>query len=142
MESSSLRNTIFKVTGAILRSLCVSLVMFMVAFTIVTGEFPPDFSKLKNLHQNLKMIESLQVSKLPTLANLTSSDSAENDVLSLENYNTQRAKIGANLFGASSASSPESWVTQDSQACISRVREVEFQLYKLQQRVAELEEKK
>lgn len=121
--------------------------MFIIFFSIVTGGFPPDFSKIRKAYNNLQAMS--QLSKQPLAAsspNIPESEKGltdEKDVALLESYNKKRAELGEGLFGAGNtpAAAPqrdaaEAKVQPDIQA---QLRDMQQEIFRLQQRVSELE---
>ena len=144
---SSLKLSIYKVIGSLLKAGGFSLIMLMVALSALTGEFPPDWNRVKNLRGNLVALQALQ-SQGPQTPVAADGPSPEEEISALESFNAKRSAIGAGLLGAKTEINPEGPAAAtvvnsvaDTQSCEKKIREVEYQLFRLQQRVAELEEK-
>nr|BFD58590.1 hypothetical protein CKG001_06970 [Bdellovibrio sp. CKG001] len=137
-----MKTALAKILSSLLRSLFVSLVMFVVVFSVITREFPPNFSKLQNSWQNLQKMAQLS-RQIHDQHQLLKSQQAvgdgfveDADLEKLQELNLRRAELGAGLLnGTVPAAEPSA----DSQALKQRVQELEKQLFKLQQRVNELE---
>lgn len=122
-------SAVAKVIGSILRSLFVSIVMFVIVLSVMTGQFPPDFGRLRVTFQSMQDLVALgQKMKEKTEG---ADELAEEDVQSLEALNAKRRELGEKIFAQGSDSSAE---------LKARVQELQVQLFRLQQRVAELEE--
>lgn len=142
-----------KVLGSFLKSILVSVVMFVIVYSVLTKEFPPDFSKLQTTYRSLQELARLgQVGdgNIPKKKALVSTNSpGESDdalVDELEKINSQRVKLGAQLMiegPKDSERAQEANVSSvDQTQLLERLRTIEVQLFKLQQRVAELESQK
>ncbi|WP_413290713.1 hypothetical protein [Bdellovibrio sp. HCB337] len=136
-----------KILGAFVRSLFFSGVMFVIFFSIVTGGFPPDFSKLSRAFNNLQAMSKMSKEPLSVPAvvvdNSGSVDNDEKDIAALEAYNKKRAELGEGLFGSNSpediiASRTVSSEKQDDLK--TQMRDLQQEIFRLQQRVSELEE--
>ena len=147
--NSTLKLSLARVVGALLKAVGFSLIMLMVALSALTGEFPPDWNRVKNLRSNLEKMHLLQSQGPQTVIGLNGVN-AEEDVLELEKFNAKRAAVGAGLLGAktdievettSHVSKVISAGGDEIQNCQKKIRDVEYQLFRLQQRVAELEDR-
>lgn len=133
-----------KILSSLVRSLFVSAVMLLIALSLLTGEFPPSFGKLQNMFAGLQKISDLN-RNLQTIAVKSlvepAADSSEADVLALQQLNKQRAEVGSSILGASvpGANSVNS-ENAETQNLRETVRELQRQVYKLQSRVADLED--
>lgn len=136
--------SVLRILGVLLRSTFVSLVMFLVTFSVITGEFPPNFSKIKKAFQGMQELSQMSKHRYQLGAPKKNglqiySDPAEQDVADLEYLNRRRAEISQDLFQPKN----ESIVPENSSHEVRRLRseltEVKIQLYKLQHRVAQLE---
>jgi len=143
--NSNLKLNLARVIGALLKGIGFSLIMLMVALSALTGEFPPDWNRVKNLQANLAKMEALQ-SQGPQTPLSNTGAHPEDDVSALEKFYQKRAAIGAGLLGAKTDVSDTAVdvpaATEAPADCSKKIREVEYQLFRLQQRVAELEEQK
>jgi|GEM_PF-1864634 hypothetical protein len=148
--NSTLKLAFARVLGAIIKSMGFSLIMLMVALSALTGKFPPDWERVKNLSSNLEKMHLLQ-SQGPQFLMSQNNGNPEEDVNALEKFNAKRAAVGAGLLGAKTNIDVDSTPVNsakvipaagdDIQSCQKKIRDVEYQLFRLQQRVAELEEK-
>ncbi|UXR64674.1 hypothetical protein EZJ49_00195 [Bdellovibrio bacteriovorus] len=138
-----MKTALAKILGSILRSLFVSVVMFVIVFSVITREFPPNFSKLQNSWQSLQKMAQLSRQIHDQHQLLKGQQAAgdgfveDADLDKLQELNLRRAELGASLLNGTSTSGAES--SAEDQALKRRVQELEQQLFKLQQRVNELE---
>lgn len=134
-----------KALSSILRSLFVSLMMFIIGYSVITGEFPPNFSRLKTTFQNLQEMTQLSRQVFEQQKNLKQQMAAqgmvdEKDVAALEELNLKRAELGAGLLGGS-AQQIQKIEIHDNQELRRQVKELETQVLRLQQRVSQLEQR-
>lgn len=140
-----------KILGAILRSLFVSIVMFIIVFSVISGEFPPNFERLAKTYQSLKQMNKIgkQVhtpKKTHINQNSLQDDSIERDIEALEHLNQKRAELGENILtGGGLSIIPEqknkSAHSFEERDLMERIVELQSQVYRLQQRVSQLEDK-
>ncbi len=132
-----------KFIGSLIRSLFVSILMMVIVYSVITGDFPPSISKAKTTWNNLIKLSHLRedtVYKLAEQGNKTvSEDGEEWDVNVLETFNSERSKLALGLLSDQKKSDTISFFSRPDQDQIRRIQELEVQLYKLQQRVNELE---
>lgn len=132
-----------KFIGSLIRSLFVSILMMVIVYSVITGDFPPSLSKAKTTWNNLIQLSHLRedtVHKLAEQGNKTViADGEEWDVNVLETFNSERSKLAMGLLSDQKKSDPMSFFNRPDQDQIHRIQELEVQLYKLQQRVNELE---
>ena len=132
-----------KILSSLVRSLFVSAVMLLIALSLLTGEFPPSLGKIQNMFAGLQRISDLN-RNLPTIAvkSLAESaaDSSDADVLALQQLNKQRAEVGSSMLGASVPGTNSANSDIETQNLRETVRELQRQVYKLQSRVADLED--
>lgn len=136
--------SVFRILGVLLRSTFISIVMFLIAFSVVTGEFPPNFGKIKKAYQGMQQLSRLssnvnhrrfdQKNNLPLY-----SDPAEQDVADLEYVNRKRTEISQSLFQTQNEAFVSDNSSNEVRALRTQLSEVKIQLYKLQHRVAQLE---
>lgn len=145
-----------KVLGALLRSLFVSIVMFVIGFSVISGEFPPNFKRLEKTYESLQQMSQLgrqlqvqQKDMKNQIVNPGESD-VERDVEALQNLTAKRAELGENILTGSARkvnshgsikntnSDAESSDIKDLKA---RINELQTQVYRLQQRVGQLEDR-
>lgn len=127
-----------KFLGSLIRSIFISAVMFLIVLSVLTGDFPPNMEKIKNTYAGLqKMSELSQKFQHPPAP---TQGSEEADVLYLEQINKQRQQAGQNLLGGSAPTTVVASGSED-QELKATIRELQRQVFKLQNRVAELEEK-
>lgn len=130
-----------KVVGSILRSLFISIIMFVVVFSVITREFPPNFGKLQNSWQNLQQMAALSRQIHDQNKILKSQEQVDGfvedaDLLKLQELNLKRAELGAGLLNSGIVGPSGSG---ESEAIKVRVQELEKQVFRLQQRLNELE---
>lgn len=117
--------------------------MMVIVYSVITGDFPPSLSKAKTTWNNLIQLSHLRedtVHKLAEQGNKTViADGEEWDVNVLETFNSERSKLAMGLLSDQKKSDPMSFFNRPDQDQIHRIQELEVQLYKLQQRVNELE---
>ncbi|MBO9667322.1 MAG: hypothetical protein J7501_10980 [Bdellovibrio sp.] len=118
--------------SSVISSLIISAIMFVVIFFAITGEFPPDFKRIKTSFVSLQQINQIhqQFQKIKN----TGSDAEIDDIESLEKLNSQRAKLGSSLLGDGLPSAENVYDTK------SDIRELRRQLMNLQNRVSILED--
>jgi 3-polyprenyl-4-hydroxybenzoate decarboxylase len=141
-------------------SFLVSIFMMVVTVSVVTNKFPPDLKKIMASYQSLRqmiltssaMIENKSVNPSQK-QNLQSQQASgvDADTDQLVKLNQQRAKMGAGLIGNDDGVTGKQgnslWqresVESDSNNELSSIKksfsELQSQLFRLQQRVAELE---
>lgn len=132
-------------SGALLRSLFVSLVMLVIGYSVITGEFPPNFSKAKTSWQNLQEMSRLSQIALDRMRKETgqvggTGGSEDDDIKLLEDLNRQRAQMGAGLLPAGKVPGIKDVSPTQENTHLRRIQELEVQLFRLQQRVSELED--
>lgn len=136
-----MKTAIVRVLGSILRSLVVSIVMFVIVFSVITREFPPNFSRLQNSWQNLQKMAQLS-REIQNQHKVLKGQQAQDgfvedaDLEKLQELNLRRAELGAGLL---SGESPGLTSSEEVINMQRRMAEMEKQLFRLQQRVAELE---
>ncbi|WP_373999000.1 hypothetical protein [Bdellovibrio bacteriovorus] len=131
-----------KIAGSVLRSLFISIVMFIIVFSVITGEFPPNFKRVTNTFKNLQQMTQLSRQIQEQQKALKNQYTAhgevdENDVEALQELNLKRAELGAGLLQAENAVSD----SQETSELKQKMKELETQLFRLQQRVSQLESK-
>jgi len=136
-----MREALGKVAGSILRSLFISIVMFVVVFSVITGEFPPDFSRIKKGYQSLQQMAQLsrqihQQHKILKAQNDSGQAVDDADVEALQELNLKRAELGASLLGEGPL--PQ---TAEVTQLQNQIKELQAQLFRLQDRVNKLEER-
>ncbi|MEK2644439.1 hypothetical protein [Bdellovibrio sp. BCCA] len=141
-----MREALGKIAGSILRSLFISIVMFVIVFSVVTGEFPPNFGRIKKTYASLQQMTQLsrqihEQQKAMKHQYANSGEVDEQDVEALQELNLKRAEIGAGILGDPNAPSAVS-ESADVKELKEKIKEMEAQLYRLQHRVSELEARK
>ncbi|WP_374029722.1 hypothetical protein [Bdellovibrio bacteriovorus] len=136
-----MREALGKIAGSILRSLFISIVMFVVVFSVITGEFPPRFSRLKNTYHNLQQMAQLSRQiheQQKVLKKQYAQDGLveDADLEALQEMNLRRAEIGAGILQGSAVAGVGS---EENKELKERLQQLENQVYRLQQRVSELE---
>lgn len=143
-----------KIFSAVMKSLFVSGVMFIIFFSIVTGGFPPDFRKLSRAFGGVQELHKMshQPSMKSRAVNEASAASLddEKDVADLEAYNRKRAKLGEDLFGQGGSTPDEEEgrivpmrqisSVDPNEELKNQMRDMQQEIFRLQQRVNELEE--
>lgn len=141
-----------KIFSAVVKSLFVSGVMFIIFFSIVTGGFPPDFRKISRAFGGVQELHKM--SHQPSMKSTNEISPAgfddEKDVADLEAYNRKRAKLGEDLFGQGSGSQDEEEgrivpmrqisSVDPNEELKNQLRDMQQEIFRLQQRVNELEE--
>lgn len=145
-----------KIFSALMKSLFFSGVMFIIFFSIVTGGFPPDFRKISKAFGGVQELHKM--SQQPSLKTSAADESDsvgfddEKDVTDLETYNRKRAKLGEDLFGQqSNQPTPEEEEgrivplrqvssVDPNEDLKSQMRDMQQEIFRLQQRVNELED--
>lgn len=141
-----MREALGKIAGSILRSLFISIVMFVIVFSVVTGEFPPNFGRIKKTYASLQQMTQLsrQIHEQQKAMQHQYADSGEvdeHDVEALQELNLKRAEIGAGILGDPNAPSSVN-ESADVKELKAKINDMEAQLYRLQHRVSELESRK
>jgi len=88
----------------LLRSLVISIVMFVITFSVVTQEFPPDFSRIPKMvdqFKKLKQVSQEVLLKRQTLK-LNQADADDETVRALEELNAERARLGLEMLSPGS----------------------------------------
>jgi len=140
--------TLAKILSAIVKSLFFSGIMFIIFFSIITGGFPPDFRKLSKAFGNTQ-----ELAKMSNPQNITIHDKTlshfeeENEISHLEAFNKKRAKLGEGLFGADSSTDEEEHIPSlrtlssvPQEDLKAQLQDLQQEIFRLQQRVSELEE--
>lgn len=142
-----------KIFSALMKSLFFSGVMFIIFFSIVTGGFPPDFRKLSRAFGGVQ--ELGKMSQQPSMKAAAAAESGitgfddEKDVADLESYNRKRAKLGEELFNQNNVPEEEEGriiplrqvsSVEASDDIKAQLRDMQQEIFRLQQRVNELEE--
>ncbi|XGC81528.1 hypothetical protein ACES2L_03395 [Bdellovibrio bacteriovorus] len=136
-----MKETVGKVLGSILRSTLISIVMFLVVFSVITGEFPPNLGRIKTAYQSLQRMTQLSreiQTKQKALQNQYAAEGVveDADVEALQELNLKRAEIGASLLG----DAPALEVSAKEMGEVKKqIQELQAQVFRLQQRVNELE---
>jgi hypothetical protein len=121
-----------KIASSVISSMVISAIMFVVVFSAITGEFPPDFKRLKTSFVSLQQITRVH-EQFPNMKT-QNNDAEMADVEKLEKLNSQRAQIGSSLLGEGLPP------TENVNNLKNDVRELQRQLVNLQNRVSILEE--
>lgn len=135
-----------KLLGALLHSLLVSVIMLILAFSLITKQFPPDFARIQKSFLDIKtqttqatqQILDLQKKIKDKTANEEGGDSIERDVEAMEKINLAKAKLRADLLGENDEA-PHTAIRSDDKELKSEIREMQAQIFKLQNRVNQLE---
>lgn len=120
--------------------------MFVILFSVITRQFPPDFSRIQTSLQNVQKLTQIsreiyeQKKQLNTELQAAGSV-AETDVLALEELNLKRAEIGAKLLSGSSLPAPpsESDATGENENLRAQILELRVQVSQMQRRLDRLE---
>lgn len=131
-----------KIAGSILRSLFISIVMFIIVFSVITGEFPPNFKRVTNTFKSLQQMTQLsrqiqEQQKALKTQYAANGEVDESDVEALQELNLKRAELGSGLLQAENTVSD----SQETSELKQKMKELETQLFRLQQRVSQLESK-
>lgn len=91
-----------KFIGSLLRSLFVSILMVVIVYSVITGEFPPSLSKAKTTWNNLIQLSQLRENTVHNLDDKRQQTAGEVDeewdVNALETFNTERSKLARGLL--------------------------------------------
>ncbi len=92
-----------EILGSVVRSLFISIVMFVIAFSIITGEFPPDFGKIPKIYESLQQMTALsrqihEQDKTLRKKFETEGEVEDVDVMALEDLNIKKSRIGCQPF--------------------------------------------
>lgn len=101
-----------KIISSVISSLLVSIILFLVTYSFMTGEFPPNLARLKkgyqNLHEMAKVSRQIHEKDLQLRKQYQQTGAvSDEDLQALQELNLRRADIGTNLLGATSGSSDE-----------------------------------
>lgn len=132
--------TLGKIVSSVLRSLFVSIVMFVIVFSLITEEFPPNFGKLAVMYRSFQKLTDLTQQILPTLnaKQLMEGKGLEDiDVNALEELNLKRSELAAGLLGRKAPNSD--LAPEEIKALRRQVSELLIEVYGLRQRVVQLE---
>lgn len=138
-----------KILSTLVSSLFVSGVMFIIGLSVITRQFPPDFGQLQSSYESITKLKAMGQSSNPVeLENATPSAMTEDqDVDTLTAINRKRAEISEGLLGGTGdkvkkeKSGTATTTIVASEDIMSEIRELKTQLFRLQQRVSELETK-
>jgi hypothetical protein len=140
-----------KLAVYLLVSVVISFVMMVVSMSLMTGKFPPDLNRISTSMKSLKQLAQLgntnsEVSKSLKKNQETAEGFAdEADAEQLLALNSKRAQLGAGMLGnegavvASDAEKGSASSSRELAELRKMTSEMQTQLFKLQQRVAELE---
>lgn len=97
-----LQNIIFEFLKFILRSIVFSVLVFLISFSLLTQQFPPDFSKLKNIYgsySKLKAISSNKSTRTKTENNKSNLSEEDNiEALMAQKQNLSQILSEMNIF--------------------------------------------
>ncbi|MNL27703.1 hypothetical protein D3C87_1493100 [compost metagenome] len=140
-----------KILSTLVSSLFVSGVMFIIGLSVITRQFPPDFGQLQSSYESITQLSAMgRASKSAELEKANPSSMPEDqDVDTLTALNRKRAEISEGLLGGTgdkvkkekSGSAATATTIVASEDIMSEIRELKTQLFRLQQRVSELETK-
>lgn len=80
-----------KILRSVATSILASLIIFIASYSLLTGEFPPNFSHLKNIYSTLKQLKSFNQKIATNPSGLDSGTDAE--VSELVGYRNQMAQL-------------------------------------------------
>lgn len=143
-----MKDLALKVAGSILRSLFVSIIFFVVGFSLVTGEFPPDFKRIPRLMDQVQKLAQVsrevhEKQKLLKSKMATQGYVEDQDVEALEELQLKRAEIGIAI--GTGKESPEQVANGQSNnsdevsELRARVNELETKVLKMQSQMDRLE---
>lgn len=146
---SVMKEMLGKILSTLVSSLFVSGVMFIIGLSVITRQFPPDFGQLQSSYESITKLKAMGQSSNPVeLENATPSAMTEDqDVDTLTAINRKRAEISEGLLGGTGdkvkkeKSGTATTTIVASEDIMSEIRELKTQLFRLQQRVSELETK-
>lgn len=142
-----------------LSSLLMSFFMFIFVFSIMTQQFPPDLGLIKRTFSGLKQINqmTLQLNQKNSQANKAgdkvsgssgpekgSDDNGEEQVNILQQFDQRKAELWSKIMAEKGAPDGQGGVVSDStpsQALKDKVKDLEFEIMRLQNRVGALEAK-
>lgn len=127
---------LLKVFISILQSVFISIIMFLIAYSVITQEFPPNFSKISTTWKGIRELSNsgLKSSHIKSLS--PSDNSTEEDVRQLESINEERRRISNNFFSKSEGdNNPEGEFSE------KEIRSLKMEILYLKNRVSDLEEK-
>ncbi len=143
-----MKDLALKVAGSVLRSLLVSTIFFVVGFSLVTGEFPPDFKRIPRLMDQVQRLAQVsrevhEKQKLLKSKMATQGYIEDQDVEALEELQLKRAEIGVAIGSGKEVASQGSGENTQSSEEVSqlraRVNELEMKLLKMQSQMDRIE---
>ena len=96
-------NFIVKILGSVLRSLFVTTILFLIAFSIITKEFPPNFSRLKGMSGNMQEMVKLsreihERQKALRIRKEKNGNISAKEIEDLEELHIRRAELGVGFL--------------------------------------------
>lgn len=96
-----------KIINSILTSLIVSIVLFVAGYSLLSGEFPPNFARLKKSYQSLHKVAQIsrQIHEQDLRLKKQYAETgqvSEQDVAALQSLNLQRAELGVGILSGDS----------------------------------------
>ncbi|MFS4460994.1 hypothetical protein [Bdellovibrio sp. HCB2-146] len=146
-----MKELVGKILSTLVSSLFVSGVMFIIGLSVITRQFPPDFGQLQSSYESITQLSAMgTAAKSAELEkSVTSAMPEDQDVDTLTAINRKRAEISEGLFhgqgdkvkkeGSIGTAGTQTVVA--SEDIMSEIRELKTQIFRLQQRVNELETK-
>lgn len=140
-----------KILSTLVSSLFVSGVMFIIGLSVITRQFPPDFGQIQSSYESITQLSAMgTATKSAELEKSNPSAMSEDqDVDTLTAINRKRAEISEGLLGGTGdkvkkenkGTTTTNNTVVASEDIMSEIRELKTQLFRLQQRVSELETK-
>lgn len=132
-----MKELLLKFLGSVIRSLFISAILFVVGFSAVTGEFPPNFKRIPLMFEQVQKLTqvSRQIHDKQKALNKQQMENGyvENaDVEELQELQLRRAEIGTSIL-------PQGPGTVSSQSPSGQDDETKARLNKLEQRMLHLE---
>lgn len=141
-----MKDFLLKILGSLVRSIVVSVILFVAGVSLVTGEFPPDFSKIKNSLQQVQQMTTVSRQIMGAQKSLKAQQNSQGyvedeDLQKLQELQLKRAEIGAAIMAGApvdEAGAPTERTTtpsEDLKEIIARLNRLEDRMLKIENKV-------
>lgn len=143
-----MKDLALKVVGSVLRSLLVSIILFVVGFSLVTGEFPPDFKRIPRLMDQVQKLAQVSREVHEKQKHLKSKMETQGyvedkDVEALQELQLKRAEIGVAIGSGKDLSNQNTLESSEDPSEVAqlraRVNELEMKVLRLQSQMDRIE---
>ena len=143
-----MKDLALKVVGSVLRSLLVSIILFVVGFSLVTGEFPPDFKRIPRLMDQVQKLAQVSREVHEKQKHLKSKMQTQGyvedkDVEALQELQLKRAEIGVAIGSGKDLSNQNTLESSEDPSEVAqlraRVNELEMKVLRLQSQMDRIE---